>query len=82
MGEISLLIAFSAGILSFLSPCVLPIIPGYLSYISGVGAQEAKEGGSFNWKVFSASLLFVIGFSIIFTLMGATATGIGGLLRE
>ncbi len=82
MGEISLLIAFSAGILSFLSPCVLPIIPGYLSYISGVGAQEAKEGGSFNWKVFSASLLFVIGFSIVFTLMGATATGIGGLLRE
>lgn len=82
MNEVSLLIAFSAGVLSFLSPCVLPIIPGYISYISGVGAQEAKERGSFSWRVFTASLLFVIGFSIVFTLMGATATGIGQLLRE
>jgi len=82
MGEVSLLIAFSAGILSFLSPCVLPIIPGYISYISGVGAQETKENAGFSWRVFTASLLFVIGFSIVFTLMGATATGIGGLLRE
>lgn len=70
MGEVSLLIAFSAGILSFLSPCVLPIIPGYISYISGVGAQETKENAGFSWRVFTASLLFVIGFSIVFTLMG------------
>ena len=82
MSEVSLLIAFTAGLLSFLSPCVLPIIPGYISYISGIGAQEVKEKGGFSQKAFMASLLFVVGFSIVFTLMGATATGIGGLLRE
>ncbi len=82
MSEVSLLIAFTAGLLSFLSPCVLPIIPGYISYISGIGAQEVKEKGGFSKKAFVASLLFVVGFSIVFTLMGATATGIGGLLRE
>ncbi len=82
MGEMSILIAFSAGVLSFLSPCVLPIIPGYISYISGIGTQEVKEKGGFSQRAFLASLLFVLGFSLVFTLMGATATGIGGLLRE
>lgn len=82
MIEVSLLIAFSAGVLSFLSPCVLPIIPGYISYISGIGAQEVREGKSFSTKAFLASLLFVMGFSVVFTLMGATATGIGSLLKD
>lgn len=82
MGEVSLFIAFTAGLLSFLSPCVLPIIPGYLSYLSGVGSQEAREERGFNRKTFLASFLFVIGFSLVFTLMGATATGVGGLFRE
>lgn len=82
MTETSLFIAFTAGILSFLSPCVLPIIPGYISYISGVGFQEAKEKGGFSKHAFFASFLFVLGFSIVFTFMGATATTIGGLLRE
>ncbi|MCS6998928.1 MAG: cytochrome c biogenesis protein CcdA [Aquificaceae bacterium] len=82
MGEVSLLIAFTAGLLSFLSPCVLPIIPGYISYLSGVGAQEVREERSFNRKTFLASFLFVLGFSLVFTLMGATATGVGSLFRE
>ncbi|MCS6957495.1 MAG: cytochrome c biogenesis protein CcdA [Aquificaceae bacterium] len=82
MTEVSLFIAFSAGLISFLSPCVLPIIPGYLSYISGIGAQEVKERGGFSKRAFIASFLFVVGFSVVFTLMGATATGIGSLLRE
>ncbi|MEJ5339350.1 MAG: cytochrome c biogenesis CcdA family protein [Aquificaceae bacterium] len=82
MNEVSLFIAFTAGLLSFLSPCVLPIIPGYISYISGIGAQEIRERGGFSQKAFIASVLFVVGFSVVFTLMGATATGIGGLLRE
>lgn len=77
-----MLIAFSAGVLSFLSPCVLPIIPGYISYISGVGAQEVREGKTFSKKAFLASFLFVVGFSVVFTLMGATATGIGALLKD
>ncbi|MFN3598824.1 MAG: cytochrome c biogenesis CcdA family protein [Aquificaceae bacterium] len=82
MSELSLFIAFTAGILSFLSPCVLPIIPGYISYISGIGVQEIKEKGGFSKNAFIASLFFVVGFSVVFTLMGATATTIGGFLRE
>lgn len=82
MGEVSLFIAFTAGVLSFLSPCVLPIIPGYISYISGVGIQEVKERAGFSKKAFLASFLFVLGFSLVFTLMGAGATAVGGLLRE
>ncbi|MFN3870668.1 MAG: cytochrome c biogenesis CcdA family protein [Aquificaceae bacterium] len=82
MSELSLFIAFTAGILSFLSPCVLPIIPGYISYISGIGVQEVKEKGGFSKNAFFASLFFVVGFSVVFTLMGATATTIGGFLRE
>ncbi|MCX8060763.1 MAG: cytochrome c biogenesis protein CcdA [Aquificaceae bacterium] len=82
MGEVSLFIAFTAGLLSFLSPCVLPIIPGYISYISGVGTQEVRERKSFSRKAFLASFLFVLGFSLVFTLMGATATGLGVLFRE
>jgi cytochrome c-type biogenesis protein len=81
MGEVSVFIAFTAGILSFLSPCVLPIVPGYLSYISGVaGAQEQPKG--FNFKVFLASILFVLGFSLVFTLLGASATTVGQFLRS
>jgi cytochrome c biogenesis protein CcdA len=81
MGEVSVFIAFTAGILSFLSPCVLPIVPGYLSYLSGVaGAQEQPKG--FNFKVFLASILFVLGFSLVFTLLGASATTVGQFLRS
>ncbi|MDW8095894.1 MAG: cytochrome c biogenesis protein CcdA [Aquificaceae bacterium] len=82
MSEVSVFLAFTAGLLSFLSPCVLPIIPGYISYISGVGAQEVKSGDAFSKKAFIASFLFVLGFSLVFTLMGATATGVGSLFRE
>ncbi len=82
MADLSLFIAFSAGVLSFLSPCVLPIIPGYISYISGVGAKEVQERGGFSVKAFVASFLFVLGFSLVFTLMGASATALGSLLRE
>ncbi|MFN7064564.1 MAG: cytochrome c biogenesis CcdA family protein [Aquificaceae bacterium] len=82
MTDLSLFIAFTAGILSFLSPCVLPIIPGYISYLSGIGSHEVRQKGGFSKQAFFASFLFVLGFSVVFTLMGATATTIGGLLRE
>ncbi|WP_448583989.1 cytochrome c biogenesis CcdA family protein [Thermocrinis sp.] len=81
MAEVSLIIAFTAGLLSFLSPCVLPIIPGYLSYISGIGRTEESSKG-FNLRVFSASVLFVIGFSVVFSLLGAGATTVGQFLRD
>jgi len=82
MAEVSLFIAFTAGLLSFLSPCVLPVIPGYLSYISGIAGKEKSQQKAFNFNVFFASLLFVLGFSVVFSLLGAGATTIGQLLRE
>ena len=82
MFEVTFIGAFLAGILAFLSPCVLPIIPAYLSYISGVGVEEIqREGRILNTRIFLSSLLFVIGFSIVFTLLGAGASFIGQFLR-
>jgi cytochrome c-type biogenesis protein len=66
--EVSLVIAFAAGIISFLSPCVLPIIPGFLAYLAGVSANESE--GSKRMKVFIHSVLFVLGFSVVFALLG------------
>jgi cytochrome c-type biogenesis protein len=81
--EISLLIAFSAGFLSFVSPCVLPLIPSYLTYITGVSFKEltdAETRTKLRWTTISHSFLFIIGFSTIFILMGASASYLGQLL--
>ncbi|MFN3813749.1 MAG: cytochrome c biogenesis CcdA family protein [Aquificaceae bacterium] len=82
MLDVSFLLAFTGGLLAFLSPCVLPIIPGYLSYISGMGAQEMKGNRSFSLRLVVASILFVLGFSLVFTMLGATASAIGQVLRD
>jgi len=82
MFEVTFLSAFLAGVLAFLSPCVLPIIPAYISYISGVGVEQVqKEGRTFNVRVFLSALFFVIGFSLVFTLLGAGASLVGQFLR-
>jgi cytochrome c-type biogenesis protein len=87
MGEttsLSAIPAFVAGLLSFLSPCVLPLIPGYLSFISGVSFEEvsADKGADVaRLKVMGNALLFVAGFSIIFIALGATATSLGQYLN-
>lgn len=73
--------AFFAGTVSFLSPCVMPLIPGYLSYVSGVSLHEshgAALGGSA--RVLGQSLLFVLGFTVVFVALGATASTIGAAL--
>ena len=72
-----LLIAFGAGLLSFLSPCVLPLIPGYISYISGSSLNELIEKKTVN--IFPI-ILFAIGFSIVFISFGATASFLGSLI--
>lgn len=70
--------AFMAGVVSFLSPCVLPLVPGYVSLISGVGVEELKtQEASLLRKVMLNSLAFVVGFSIVFVTLGAISTGIG-----
>jgi len=72
--------ALAAGVVSFLSPCVLPLVPGYLSAVSGVSANELESAG---WRrVLGPSLLFVASFSAIFILLGLTATGIGSVLKD
>ena len=72
--------ALAAGIVSFLSPCVLPLVPGYLSAVSGVSAADLETAG---WRrILGPSLLFVASFSAIFILLGLTATGIGSVLSE
>ena len=82
--NVTLLAAFAAGFLSFVSPCVLPLIPGYISFVSGVSVEEMRgeaiaRVGS-RRQVFVASLAFVLGFSIVFVALGASASAIGKFL--
>jgi cytochrome c-type biogenesis protein len=73
--------AFLAGLVSFLSPCVLPLVPGYVSLISGVGVEELKEqNAALMGKVMLNSIAFVLGFSIVFVTLGALATEVGQLV--
>lgn len=77
---VGILAALGAGIVSFLSPCVLPLVPGYLSAVSGVSAAELDSAG---WRrVLGPSLLFVASFSAIFIALGLTATGLGSTLHD
>lgn len=86
MGEpVTLLAAFGAGLLSFISPCVLPLIPGYLSFVSGVSLEEMRDGAASpasRRRVLVTSLAFVIGFSLVFVALGASATAIGRFIFE
>ena len=74
-------LAFGAGMVSFLSPCVLPLVPGYLSLMSGVGtAQLATPRGSDMRRLLRSTLLFVAGFTLVFTALGVTSTLLGQFL--
>lgn len=76
--EISLITAFVAGIFSFLSPCILPLVPGYISYISGIALKDlTSRKYRILWLVFIRSCFFVFGFTFIFVSLGASATFIG-----
>lgn len=81
--QVGILAAFSGGILSFISPCVLPLVPAYLSYISGVSLDamkgEASEKGAMG-KVIINTLLFIGGFTLVFAMLGATASYLGRFL--
>jgi cytochrome c-type biogenesis protein len=89
--NVTLLAAFGAGLLSFVSPCVLPLIPGYLSYISGLSLDEMRGGTgaapvtpsrATRRRVLLSSLAFILGFSLVFVSLGATASTIGRFLLE
>ncbi|MBI4348256.1 MAG: sulfite exporter TauE/SafE family protein [Elusimicrobia bacterium] len=75
------LTAFAAGVVSFLSPCVLPLVPGYVSFMSGLSLEELSAGGTAaSRKAGAASICFVLGFALVFTLLGASASAVGGWL--
>jgi cytochrome c-type biogenesis protein len=95
--NVTLLMAFGAGILSFISPCVLPLIPGYLSFISGLSLDEIRGGSAVaatgggvavavpdgvRRRILLSSIAFILGFTIVFVALGATATAIGQFVTE
>jgi cytochrome c-type biogenesis protein len=82
MTDVSLFAAFLAGLVSFLSPCVLPLVPGYISMLSGIGMEQLRQGQPPRGGLFSSSLSFVVGFSVVFISFGATASVVGKFLQQ
>lgn len=80
MTEIGIAIAFTAGMLSFLSPCVLPLVPSYLSFVTGMSLEDL-EAGINRRAALSHSILFVFGFALVFILLGASASFLGQVFR-
>lgn len=78
--EVSIVAAFLAGLVSFLSPCVLPLVPGYISMLSGIGVEQLKEGHTPRGGLLASALAFVFGFSIVFISFGASASAVGTFL--
>jgi cytochrome c-type biogenesis protein len=78
--EVSIFAAFVAGLVSFLSPCVLPLVPGYISMLSGIGVEQLKEGKTPRGGLLASALAFVFGFSIVFIAFGASASAVGSFL--
>ena len=82
MTDVSLAGAFLAGLVSFLSPCVLPLVPGYISMLSGIGMEQLRKGDVPTSGLFSSALAFVAGFSVVFISFGASASAVGSFLRQ
>ena len=88
MEHISILIAFGAGVLSFFAPCILPLIPAYICFITGLSFDELREsGGGINFasstkKILWPTILFILGFSVVFVALGATAGLLGRVVSS
>lgn len=82
ISQISLGLAFLAGLASFLSPCVFALVPAYVSYLSGETAAAAREPARMRWYTFTHGLAFVLGFSAVFILLGAAASAMGDFLAD
>lgn len=77
----ALTIAFIGGLVSFISPCVIPLLPAYLSFLTGLTPEELQRKGSVS-KILVPSLLFVAGFTVVFVALGATASVLGAFMRS
>src|SRR4029077_15909888 len=82
MTDVSLAAAFLAGLVSFLSPCVLPLVPGDISMLSGSGMEQLRAGQQRRGGLFASALAFVAGFSAVFITFGASASAVGTFLRQ
>ena len=84
LSSVGVLTAFAAGAISFLSPCVLPLVPGYVSYVAGesLNGVETPQGSAAKLPALGLSSLFVLGFSTVFVILGASATALGQLLLQ
>ncbi len=82
MTDVPLAGAFLAGLVSFLSPCVLPLVPGYISMLSGIGIEQLRKGEMPRSGLFASSLAFVAGFSVVFISFGASASAVGSFLKQ
>ncbi len=82
--QLSLTVAMGAGALSFLSPCVLPIFPSYLSFVTGLSLEDMQTGreAAMRQRIILSALLFILGFSLVFVSMGASLSLLGNLLYE
>ncbi|MDD2485719.1 MAG: cytochrome c biogenesis protein CcdA [bacterium] len=81
--NLTLMLAFVGGVMSFLSPCVLPLIPGYISFVTGLSTAELEQGGGTAWRAaLLPSILFVLGFSAVFVALGASVSAIGKWLLD
>jgi cytochrome c-type biogenesis protein len=84
VGEVSWVLAFLAGVVSFLSPCVLPLIPGYISMVSKLSLEELRDNNPSGKikKIVLPTILFVLGFSVVFVMLGASASLLGSFLQK
>jgi len=85
MTDVNIFVAFTAGLFSFLSPCVLPLIPSYLSFVSGVSLEEMRAPQierRVRWRVVSNALAFIFGFSLVFISFGISASYLGRLFMD
>jgi len=80
--DTTVIAAFAVGFVSFVSPCVLPLVPGYLSAVSGVSVVEMREGRHKLAQVLGPAIIFCLSFTIMFVALGMTATGLGATLRD
>src|SRR4029077_5042280 len=80
--QVSILAAFVAGLISFLSPCVLPLVPGYVSMLSGIGVEQLRRGEKSRGSLLMSSFAFVVGFSVVFIAFGASASAVGQFLLQ
>ena len=80
--DTTVIAAFAVGFISFLSPCVLPLVPGYLSAVSGLSLAEMKSGERGTLKILLPAIVFCLSFTVVFVALGMTATGLGSTLQD